>query len=117
MNYQFKEITMDIIPDDIYLCNKSKWKFINYFQFDNGLKCIIGSNYKLSAKDAINTIKDEMNNVLDDNNNSDELQKYYYDNFNIFIPYSDCIKIYKYYNNNEKLIKEVFNTYFDKESN
>ncbi len=105
MNYELNIITRDMIPNNIYLCDNGKddWNKINYFEFDNGLKCVIGAGRYLSGKDAIESIYDEMDYVLE-NNNPEELQKYFYDNFDNFISYSDCVKIYNYYYENEGLI-------------
>jgi hypothetical protein len=117
MNYELNIITRDMIPSNIYLCGKTDeddWTKINYFEFDNGLECVIGANRYLSGKDAIESIKDELDYVLD-NDNPEELQKYYYKNLENFIPYSDCVKIFNYYFENEPLIKEAYYTYFDKE--
>jgi hypothetical protein len=105
-----------MIPDNIYLCDIDNWTKINYFEFENGLKCVIGANRYLSGKNAIESIKDELDYVLE-NNNPEELQQYYYDNFENFISYSDCVKIFNYYYENENLIKEAYYTYFDKEEN
>jgi hypothetical protein len=113
MNYEFNIITIDMIPSNIYLCDKDDWTKINYFEFANGLECVIGANRYLSGKDAIESIKNELDYVLE-NNNPEELQQYFYDNFENFISYSDCVKIYNYYYKNEGLIKEVYYTYFDK---
>ena len=117
MNYDFDIITRDQIPSNIYLCNKNhenEWNKINYFEFNNGFKCIVGANNYLSGQDAIQSIKDEMKYVLE-NNNPEELQHYFYENFESFISYTDCVKIYNYYSDNEDLINEVYYTYFDKE--
>ncbi len=116
MNYELNIITRDMIPRNIYLCDngKDEWNKINYFDFDNGFKCVIGASRYLSGKDAIESMKDEMDYVLQ-NESPEELQQYFYDNFENFINYSNCVKIYNYYYENEGLIKEVYYTYFDKE--
>jgi hypothetical protein len=116
MNYEINIITRDMIPSNIYLCNIDEWTKINHFKFENGLQCIVGANRHLSSKDAIESINDELDNVLE-NNNPEELQQYYYDNFENFISYSDCVKIFNYYYENEVLIKEAYYTYFDREEN
>lgn len=117
MNYELNIITRDMIPSNIYLCGKNDekdWTKINYFEFDNGLECVIGANRYLSGKDAIESMKDELDYVLE-NNSPEELQQYFYDNFENFIPYSDCVKIFNYFYENKELIKEAYYTYFDKE--
>ncbi len=116
MNYELNIITRNMIPNNIYLCDNGKddWNKINYFEFENGLKCVIGANRYLSGKDAIESMKDEMDYILE-NDSPEELQQYFYDNFENFISYSDCVKIFNYYNENEDLIKETYYTYFDKE--
>ena len=113
MTYTFNIISWDQIPDNIFICDikptKDREK-IYYFHFENGLKCFV--NRIVSAKDAIEIIFNAMKDVLD-NDTPQELQNYYYNNFDDIIPYNDCIKIYNYYNENKKLIEEVYNSYFD----
>ena len=79
MNYEINIITRDMIPSNIYLCNIDEWTKINHFKFENGLQCIVGANRHLSSKDAIESIKDELDNVFG-TNSPEELQQYYYDN-------------------------------------
>lgn len=117
MDYEFDIITRDQIPSKIYLCGKNDendWKKINYFKFENGLECVIGSGRYLSAKDAIDSVKSELDYIIDIDR-PDELQTYFFENFDNFIPYQDCVKIWNYYFENEVLIKEAYYSYFDKE--
>ena len=39
------------------------------------------------------------------------IQEYFYDNFNMFVKYEDCVKIYNYFTNNKELIEEVLNKF------
>ncbi len=117
MDYNLSIISRDQIPNNIYLCGKNdkdEWQKINYFEFENGLKCVIGASRYLSGKDAVESMKNELDYVLE-NDSPDALQKYFYENFENFISYSDCQKIFNYYTDNEELIKEAYYTYFDKE--
>jgi hypothetical protein len=89
MDYKFDIIMRDQVPLNIYLCGKNDendWKKINYFKFENGLECVIGSNRYLSAKEAINSIKSQLDYIIDINN-PDELQEYFFDNFDNYITY------------------------------
>ena len=51
------------------------------------------------------------------NNNPEELQNYFYENFEDFKTYSDCIKILNYYTTNQYLIRDTYYTYFEQEVN
>jgi hypothetical protein len=118
MEYELNIITRDQIPNNIYLCQNTKdkdWYMIHLVEFYNGLKCVQGSYYPQQAKDIIENIKDEMDYIIN-TNSPDELQEYFYDNFNNFINYKNCVKIWNYYHNNKNLIEEVYGSYFNEEN-
>jgi hypothetical protein len=118
MDYELNIISRDQIPSDIYLCERSKekeWELIHLVEFNNGLKCIQGSNYPQEAKDIIDSIKNELDYIIDIDT-PEELQEYYHDDFESFYKYKDCVKIWNYYHNNKDLIIEAYNSYFKEDS-
>ncbi len=115
MDYELNIITRDQIPDVIYLCENTKdkdWRMIYLVEFENGLKCVQGSYYHQQAKSIIESIKDEMDYIIN-MNSPDELQEYFYDNFDNFTNYKNCVKIWNYYHNNKYLIKDVYDSFFN----
>ncbi len=115
MQYELNIITREQIPDELYLCENTKdkeWRTIHLIEFDNGLKCVQGSYYPQQAKDIIESIKDEMDYIINIES-PDELQEYFYDIFDNFTSYKNCIKIWNYYHNNRNLIEEVYTSYFN----
>jgi hypothetical protein len=102
------------IPEYIYFCGgDDEWSIIYLCEFENGLQCILGSGNHQTTKRIIESTKDEMDYVLANTNSPEELQNYYYENFQDFKKYSDCVKIFNYYINNQHLIDEAFYSYFD----
>ncbi len=113
MNYNLNIISRDQIPDNMYLCeqtNDKEWELIHLFEFDNGLKCILGANFPQQVEDIIETLENEIDYIIDIDN-PDELQEYYYNEFESFYKYKDCVKIWNYYHSNQNLIREVINSY------
>ncbi len=118
MDYDLNIISRNQIPTDIYLCENTKekdWDMIHLVEFENGLKCVQGSYYPQQAKNIIESIKDELDYIIDINS-PEELQEYFYDNFDNFKNYKDCVKIWNYYHNNKYLIEEAYNSYFNEET-
>jgi hypothetical protein len=115
MDYDLNIITRDMIPSDIFLCersNKKDWEMIHFYEFENGLKYVIGSNFPIrSAEELIENIECDMRIILDCCNNPAELQEYYKDEFDMFYKYKDCEKIWNYYNKNKTLLKELIDSY------
>ncbi len=116
MEYQINIITRSQIPSNIYLCSDNEdinkdWKIIHSFEFKNGLQYIIGSNHPISYPELI--MEEMAHNLECCLNTSDaaELQTFYYNNFNNFIKYKDCCKIWDYFQNNQHLIIEVINSF------
>ncbi len=111
-------INRDQIPEHIYLCNggKYEWSIIHLCEFENGLQCVFGANSYQTINSIIESTKDEMDYILANTNNPKELQNYFYDNFQDFKSYSDCIKIFNYYTNNQHLINQAFYSYFDQDN-
>jgi hypothetical protein len=116
MNADISIINRNNIPNDIYLCGSEydEWNIIHLCTFDNGLQCILGANNYQSADSIIESSKDEMDYVLL-NNNPEELQNYFYENFQDFKTYTDCVKIFNYYTINQYLIREAYYTFFEQE--
>ena len=113
MDYYLNIISRDQIPANMYLCERSdnkEWELIHLFEFDNGLKCILGANFPQQVEDIIETIKNEMDYIININS-PDELQEYYYNEFESFYKYKDCVKIWNYYHSNKYLIREVVQSY------
>ena len=113
MDYNLNIISRNQIPADLYLCERSKnkeWELIHLFEFDNGLKCILGANFTQQVDDIIESIKNEMDYIINIDT-PDELQEYYYNEFESFYKYKDCVKIWNYYHSNQNLIREVINSY------
>jgi hypothetical protein len=115
MDYDINIITRKHIPSNIYLCSgfDKDWEMIHSFEFENGLQFIIGSNHPISSPELIlEDMKQELECVLN-NETVGDLQDYYYNNFENFINYNDCYKIWNYYNNNKHLIMQVINAFND----
>jgi hypothetical protein len=113
MDYDLNIISRNKIPSDIYLCERSKdkeWELIHLFEFDNGLKCILGANFTQQVEDIIECIKNEFEYIINIDS-PDELQEYYQNEFESFYKYKDCVKIWNYYHSNQNLIREVINSY------
>ncbi len=113
MDYNLNIISRNQIPTDLYLCERSKdkeWELIHLFEFENGLKCILGANFPQQVDDIIECIKNEMEYIINIGS-PDELQEYYYDEFESFYKYKDCVKIWNYYHSNQNLIRDVINSY------
>ena len=113
MDYNLNIISRNQIPADLYLCERSKnkeWELIHLFEFENGLKCILGANFTQQVDDIIESIKNEMDYIINIDT-PDELQEYYYNEFESFYKYKDCVKIWNYYHSNQNLIREVINSY------
>jgi hypothetical protein len=116
MDYYIRIIKRYQIPSNIYLCegNDKDWDMIHSFEFINGLHYIIGSNCRIpSAELIIEDISHELELVLNKDDVAD-LQNYYYHTFENFINYKDCCKIWNYYRSNQDLIKEVINSFNNK---
>jgi hypothetical protein len=115
MNYEINIITRKQVPSDIYLCgenDKQDFRYIHLFEFENGLKYVIGSyNYINTVEEIIENLEFDFRTANEYNNNPDELQEYYKNEFDIYYKYSICNKIWNYYNNNKQLIKEVIEYY------
>lgn len=111
-------INRNQIPNNIYLCGgiNDEWYMIHLCDFENGLQCILGAGSYQGAESIIESTKDEMDYVLENTNNPDELQNYYYENYQDFKLYKDCVKIFDYYTNNQHLIREAYNTYFEQDN-
>ena len=76
MDYNLNIISRNQIPSDIYLCERSKnkeWELIHLFEFENGLKCILGANFTQQVDDIIESIKNEMDYIINIDT-PDELQ-------------------------------------------
>jgi hypothetical protein len=117
MDYNINIITRAQIPSNIYLCDgfNKDWDMIHSFEFENGLQFIIGSNNPISSPEfIIEDMNQELECVLNTENAS-QLQEFYYSNFDIFINYYDCVKIWNYYNDNKHLITEIINAYDNKD--
>jgi hypothetical protein len=105
------------IPEDIYLCGEGddEWSMIYLCEFENGLQCILGAGNYQTVESIIESTKDEMDDVLANTNSPEELQNYYYEQFQDFKQYSDCVKIFNYYINNQHLINQAYYLYFEHE--
>ena len=117
MNYDLNIISRNQVPSNIYLCERSngkEWELIHLFEFDNGLKCILGANFPQQVDDIIECIKNDFEYIIDIDS-PDDLQEYYKDNFDSFYKYKDCVKIWNYYHSNQNLIREVINSYNDED--
>lgn len=113
MDYDLNIISRNQIPNNIYLCERSEdkeWDLIHLCEFENGLKCILGANFPQQIDDIIESLKNEMEYIINIDT-PDELQEYYKDEFDMFYKYKDCIKIWNYYHNNQHLINQVINSY------
>ncbi len=89
-------ISRESIPDDIYLCagnNKDyEWELIHLFEFENGLKFVIGANrYIKKTEEIIEIMKHEMEYIIYENNTPEQLQDYFYYNCDNFVKYKDCV--------------------------
>lgn len=98
------------LPDNIYVCkpdDDTDWKHIHQFTFENGLEYYIGSNYLIDSFDTIiENIKLDYQ-IVKDSSNASELQQIYNNEYQKFINYSDCLKIWKYYTKNNKQITSI----------
>jgi len=113
MDYNLNIISRDQIPADMYLCERSnnrEWELIHLFEFNNGLKYILGANFPQQVDDIIECINNDIDHVIG-SNSPDELQEYYYKEFESFYKYKDCVKIWNYYHSNHNLIREVIQSY------
>ena len=117
MDYDISIISRKFIPKEIYLCDNEKdqeWKAIHLYHFDNGFKYVIGSNdYIDEFSKCVNNLKMDYECVKEVNSAS-ELQEYYYENFDNFMKYENCEKIYNYYKKWSNEIEEIIN-YYDTE--
>jgi hypothetical protein len=116
MDYNLSIINRSQVPANLYLKEgpNKEWDMIHFFEFNNGLKYVIGSEYSLgSPKHIVDNMEHELDYVLE-NNTPDELQDYYYEYFQEFKSLDDCVKIFNYYSCYYNLIKEVINFYKEK---
>jgi hypothetical protein len=116
MDYNLNIINRSQVPTNLYLKEApyKDWNMIHLFEFNNGLKYVIGSDYSLgSPKHIVDDMEHELDYVLE-NNSPNELQDYYYEYFQEFKSLDDCVKIWNYYNTYYNLIKEVINFYKEK---
>ncbi len=114
MEYELEIILRNQIPSDSFLCGENDEKdfeFIHQYKFSNGLTVIIGSNFLInSPSEIVENIELDLE-TINTINSPEELQEYYKDNYDIFYHYRDCVKIFKYYKNNELLIKQIIDYY------
>jgi hypothetical protein len=97
------------IPDNIYIAKPEKgdWKYIHQFVFENGFEYYFGSNHLIDDfNEIIQNIKFDYY-IVKNSNNASELQQIYNNEYNIFINYSDCIKIWKYYTKHTYKIQKI----------
>lgn len=108
---QVKIVSRDEIPKRYYLCKPSTedWKFINKIKFTNGLKYYIGSNYEIKDLEGIKENLKSDYESYSEYDTAPELQKYFYQQFDTFIEYNDCVKIFNYYKINKKKILQIIN--------
>jgi hypothetical protein len=113
-NYTLSIISRDEIPEDIFLCERTKekeWELIHQYEFSNGFKFIIGSNFPHEDfKDVVETLKFDYE-MIKDLNSASELQQFYYHNFDNFIKYEDCDKIFNYIKKWSSQIEEILKEY------
>jgi len=116
MSYYF--VDRKNIPDNIYMCypfnyNKTKkdWRYIQLFEFNNGLNFYIGCFIPLQELyDAVKTLSGEFY-IISQFSSPEEYQQYYHNHYEWYISLDDCYKIWDYYNTNKDLIIEVIKEY------
>ena len=97
------------IPENIYLCKPANddWKIIYKFSFDNDLDYYIGSNMPIDDTNVVISLVREDYYLFTNFNSPVKILRYFHNEFNEFIDYDDCQKIWNYYNNNKQLIEQV----------
>lgn len=114
INYSAKNINRKDIPEDIYVCEFTEnkdWKYIIQYKFDNGLNYIIGANtFTNSINDILKSLKMEYETIID-MESPEELQVYYFDEFDIFYRYRIIEKIFNYYIINRDKIEDILLSY------
>lgn len=100
IGYDMLVISREYIPEELYLCkntDRNDWKEIYLFKFDNGFNHVIGSNYIINdINDIIESLKSEYE-IFNNTVSASDLQNYYYENFDNFVKYEDCVKIFNHY--------------------
>ncbi len=116
MEYDLNIITRDMIPSDLYLCErdtKKDWEMIHFYEFENGLKYVIGSNFPIhSVEELIESMEHELNTIIECDDPG-ELQELYRNDYDMFYKYKDCEKIWNYYHKNHNLLRQVIESYND----
>lgn len=114
IDYDMLITTREYIPDELYLCKKTDeedWKDIYLFKFENGFNYVIGSNFRINdVNDIIESLKFDYE-IVDNTVSASDLQNYYYENFDNFVKYEDCVKIFNHYKKWSNEIKNIINDY------
>lgn len=114
IDYDMLITTREYIPDELYLCKKTDeedWKDIYLFKFENGFNYVIGSNFRINdVNDIIESLKFDYE-IVDNTVSASDLQNYYYENFDNFVKYEDCVKIFNHYKKWSNEIKNIIDDY------
>jgi hypothetical protein len=116
MTYYF--VDRKNILDNFYLSypsnyNKTKqdWRYIQLFEFDNGLKYYIGCFTPIQQIcEAVKILSGEFY-IISEFNSPEEYQQYYHNHYEWYISLDDCYKLYDYYNTNREMIVDIINEY------
>lgn len=113
--FNVKKITRKEIPDNIYLCksiNGKDWNSILLYKFKNGFNYILGTNseYLSNIEEILLEIKSDYETIIP-MLSPEELQEYYYEEFDIFQRYKYSKKIFNYYHNNREKIEDILISY------
>ena len=106
-------VKQNCIPDNFYMSKpeQGNWRYIQQFVFENGLEYYIGTNNLIDGFDEIiQTIKNEYD-IFTQSHNVSELQQIFITEHKIYIDYNDSIKIWKYYQKNNKRIEDILHNF------
>lgn len=115
-------VDRSVVPSDYFFSDrddKQDWKYIVELQYNDDFKYYYGTdhyNYN-DHNSALDYIKFDYEIVCntegygDSNDPVSKLQEYYYKEFDTFMSYDKCKKIYHYYKTNEDTIKRLVAMY------
>jgi hypothetical protein len=105
-------IEADEVPDNIYIVDKNKWKFIVKYIFDNGLVLYYGTNYFNDENDEQMAEMLECNyGRFEDYKNPSDYQAELYAEYDIFMKFENVLKVWQYYEDNKIKILSILKKY------
>ena len=105
-----KTIPKCYISDELYI--PTDYKYLNLFNFENGLQFVVGSNRgDFDDFNDFNECLELDHKTFSKVSSASELQEYYYNEYDIFNKYEEIEKKFNYHKKWSKEIKEILEEY------